>query len=142
MQVFLPARGIQHPIFFAFRRFQSIRLRLLALRAALALSPLLCFALPPANDPPSVVLITIDTVRSDHLRCYGYNLTDHWQWCPSGSQPINLGTLIDVVHKDHNSQRSYHSKQHPSGNEYLPLTMERECTSGPKGGCSQWRYAC
>jgi arylsulfatase A-like enzyme len=30
-----------------------------------------CAPAPPAR-PPNVVLITIDTLRSDHLSCYGY----------------------------------------------------------------------
>lgn len=28
----------------------------------------------------------------------GYNITDQWQWCPSGGQVVTLATLIEVVH--------------------------------------------
>src|SRR6266851_9976769 len=44
----------------------------LALLAALFIFPLSTFAEPTPNDPPHVLLITIDTVRADHLGCYGY----------------------------------------------------------------------
>jgi len=30
----------------------------------------------------------------------GYDLTDHWEWCPSGKSPKNIGTLFDVTHID------------------------------------------
>jgi len=30
----------------------------------------------------------------------GYDLTDHWEWCPSGKLPKNVGTLFDVTHID------------------------------------------
>src|SRR5712691_4632913 len=49
---------------------------LLALLAALVFSPLFAAAAPPANDPPNVLLITIDTVRADHVGCYGYKLIE------------------------------------------------------------------
>src|SRR5436305_15213037 len=29
-------------------------------------------ATPPAKTPPDVFLITIDTLRADHVHCYGY----------------------------------------------------------------------
>ncbi len=45
---------------------------LLAVCAALCLSASVASAAPPANNPPNVVLITLDTVRADHLGCYGY----------------------------------------------------------------------
>jgi arylsulfatase A-like enzyme/Flp pilus assembly protein TadD len=44
--------------------------------AATALFPFLVYAAPPSNDSPNVVLITIDTVRADHLGCYGYKLIE------------------------------------------------------------------
>ncbi len=28
---------------------------------------------PPASDPPNVVMIAVDTLRADHLGCYGYH---------------------------------------------------------------------
>src|SRR5712691_1475398 len=49
---------------------------LLALLAALVFSPLFAAAAPPANDPPNVLLITIDTVRADHVGCYGYKFIE------------------------------------------------------------------
>jgi hypothetical protein len=30
----------------------------------------------------------------------GYDLTDHWEWCPGGISPQNVGTLYDTTHKD------------------------------------------
>ena len=30
----------------------------------------------------------------------GYNLTDHWEWCPSGKPAQNVGTLYDVTDID------------------------------------------
>jgi hypothetical protein len=30
----------------------------------------------------------------------GYNLTDHWEWCPSGKPATNVGTLYDVTDID------------------------------------------
>lgn len=47
-----------------------------ALLAALTSFPLFASAAPPANEAPNVVLITIDTVRADHLGCYGYKLIE------------------------------------------------------------------
>jgi arylsulfatase A-like enzyme/Tfp pilus assembly protein PilF len=44
----------------------------LALLAALFIFPFSTSAAPAPNDPPNVLLITIDTVRADHLGCYGY----------------------------------------------------------------------
>src|SRR6266478_6405897 len=40
--------------------------------AALFILPFSASAAPAPNDPPNVLLITIDTVRADHLGCYGY----------------------------------------------------------------------
>ncbi|MBI1984439.1 MAG: sulfatase-like hydrolase/transferase, partial [Acidobacteria bacterium] len=40
---------------------------MLALPAVLAAE-----AKPPRVDGPNIVLITIDTLRADHLSCYGY----------------------------------------------------------------------
>jgi arylsulfatase A-like enzyme/Tfp pilus assembly protein PilF len=48
----------------------------LALLAALFVFPVSPSTTPPPNDPPNVVLITIDTVRADHLGCYGYKLIE------------------------------------------------------------------
>jgi len=57
---------------------QVLREKLLPLLilAAFLLFPILASAAPPANVPPNVVLITIDTVRADHLGCYGYKLIE------------------------------------------------------------------
>jgi arylsulfatase A-like enzyme/Flp pilus assembly protein TadD len=44
----------------------------LALPAALFIFSFSASAAPAPNDPPNVLLITIDTVRADHLGCYGY----------------------------------------------------------------------
>src|SRR3954462_3605164 len=38
----------------------------------LFLSPAVLSAAPPKAAPPNVVVITIDTLRADHLGCYGY----------------------------------------------------------------------
>jgi arylsulfatase A-like enzyme/Flp pilus assembly protein TadD len=47
-----------------------------ALLAALVLLPLFAYGAPPADVPPNIVFITIDTVRADHLGCYGYKLIE------------------------------------------------------------------
>src|SRR5713101_3100626 len=52
------------------------RSNLLARLAALVFSPLFAAAAPPTSDPPNVLLITIDTVRADHVGCYGYQLIE------------------------------------------------------------------
>jgi arylsulfatase A-like enzyme/Flp pilus assembly protein TadD len=44
--------------------------------AAITPFPFFAHAEPPANDSPNVILITIDTVRADHLGCYGYKLIE------------------------------------------------------------------
>lgn len=44
----------------------------LALPAALFIFSFSASAAPTQNEPPNVLLITIDTVRADHLGCYGY----------------------------------------------------------------------
>ena len=48
----------------------------MALLAASLLGPPRAASAPPANDPPNVVLITLDTVRADRLGCYGYKLIE------------------------------------------------------------------
>jgi arylsulfatase A-like enzyme/Flp pilus assembly protein TadD len=48
----------------------------LALLAAPFIFPFPLAAADPPNNPPNVVLITIDTVRADHLACYGYKLIE------------------------------------------------------------------
>jgi len=55
---------------------QVMRRDVLALLAALLIFPLLASAADPPNNPPNVVLITIDTVRADHVGCYGYKLIE------------------------------------------------------------------
>ncbi len=54
------------------RRRQGLGGMALALLAALFIFPFSASAEPTPNDPPNVLLITIDTVRADHLGCYGY----------------------------------------------------------------------
>ena len=56
---------------FCWRR-QGLGGMALALLAALFIFPFSASAAPTPNDPPNVLLITIDTVRADHLGCYGY----------------------------------------------------------------------
>src|SRR5713101_8442845 len=76
MQGLLRARGSQG---FGEAAGNGMRLRrtnLLAFLAALVFSPVFAAAAPPANDPPNVLLITIDTVRADHVGCYGYQLIE------------------------------------------------------------------
>ena len=47
--------------------------RLLLLAASLVLAPACSSPEPIGNDPrPSIVVVTIDTLRADHLGCYGY----------------------------------------------------------------------
>jgi choline-sulfatase len=47
-------------------------LRALAVFSACFLSTLNAAASSPAKTPPDVFLITIDTLRADHVHCYGY----------------------------------------------------------------------
>jgi arylsulfatase A-like enzyme/Flp pilus assembly protein TadD len=49
---------------------------ILAVLAALFVFPFSLPAAPPGNGTPNVVLITLDTVRPDHLGCYGYKLIE------------------------------------------------------------------
>ena len=58
------------------RGIQALRRIVFAFFFAILIFPLSLSAAPPGNDPPSVVLITIDTVRADHLGCYGYRLIE------------------------------------------------------------------
>ena len=58
------------------RRMRVLLLSILALIAAVAISPRFACAAPPGSDPPNVVLVTIDTVRPDHLGCYGYKFIE------------------------------------------------------------------
>lgn len=72
MQLFLRGRESQRifpGILGGAGRFAARLPRLLAVCAALCLS---ASAASAADDPPNVVLITLDTVRADHLGCYGY----------------------------------------------------------------------
>ena len=48
--------------------------RLSTLLVFLMVSGCLVAARPPAKSSPNVVLITLDTMRADHLGCYGYKL--------------------------------------------------------------------
>ena len=56
-------------------------LRLLAIAALIAL---LIFQFLPDDPPPSFVIISVDTLRSDHLGCYGY---DRWGGGPPRGGP-------------------------------------------------------
>src|SRR6266481_5368223 len=51
---------------------QAPRRMVFALLTPLFIFPFFLSAASPSDDPPNVVLITIDTVRPDHLGCYGY----------------------------------------------------------------------
>ncbi len=76
MQGLLRASGTQRLRNAVCNGMRLRRASLLALLAALVLSPVFASATPPANDPPNVLLITIDTVRADHVGCYGYQLIE------------------------------------------------------------------
>jgi hypothetical protein len=41
--------------------------------------------------------ISVNTCAAAGTSC-GYNITDEWQWCPSGTAPTNAGKLTDTVH--------------------------------------------
>jgi arylsulfatase A-like enzyme len=76
MQVLLPGCRAQHFAEIVAQEMQVMRRDVLALLAALLIFPLLASAADPPNNPPNVVLITIDTVRADHVGCYGYKLIE------------------------------------------------------------------
>src|SRR6267143_6176065 len=76
MQALSRASGTPHFTEVLRRRTQGLRGIVLALLVALFIFPFSLSAAPPANDPSNVVLITIDTVRPDHLGCYGYKLIE------------------------------------------------------------------
>jgi arylsulfatase A-like enzyme/Flp pilus assembly protein TadD len=76
MQAYLQACGTHNSSGVFSRKMKRRWMRSLALFAALLAAPLLALPAPPANDPPNVLLITLDTVRADHLGCYGYKLIE------------------------------------------------------------------
>jgi arylsulfatase A-like enzyme/Tfp pilus assembly protein PilF len=78
MKGLLRARGTRHFADIFLKGKQVLRAKMLPLLvlAPFLLLAILAFAAPPANVPPNVVLITIDTVRADHLGCYGYKLIE------------------------------------------------------------------
>ena len=76
MRALLRARGTHLFTDVFLDKMQVWRANLATLLAALVFSPLFSAAEPPANNPPNVVLITIDTVRADHIGCYGYKLIE------------------------------------------------------------------
>src|SRR5713226_5557609 len=78
MKGLLRARGTRHFADIFLKGNQVLRAKVLPLLvlAAFLLFPILASAAPPPNVPPNVVLITIDTVRADHLGCYGYKLIE------------------------------------------------------------------
>ena len=76
MQALLRARSTQYPIDFIPRPMRVLLASILTLIAAVAIFPRFAGAAPPGSDPPNVVLITIDTVRPDHLGCYGYKFIE------------------------------------------------------------------
>src|SRR5713101_7402311 len=55
---------------------QALRGKVFPLLISLFICPIFLSAASPSDDPPNVVLITIDTVRPDHLACYGYKLIE------------------------------------------------------------------
>src|SRR5208337_3430303 len=58
-----PCDKLNSPMVTSFRRLIVVLMALTALQAA---------AQTPAKPAPNVVLITIDTLRADHVGCYGY----------------------------------------------------------------------
>ena len=76
MQAYLRACGTHNSSGVFSREMKRRWMRSLALLAALLAAPVLALASPPASDPPNVLLITLDTVRADHLGCYGYKLIE------------------------------------------------------------------
>src|SRR5258706_14264833 len=95
MQVLLPGCWAQHFAEIAAQEMQGMRRDVLALLAAFLIFPLLASAADPPNNPPNVVLITIDTVRADHVGCYGYKFiqTRHLDaLAPAGARFANAYT--------------------------------------------------
>jgi len=78
MQGLLRACGTRHFADIFLKGKQVLRGKVLPLLilAAFLLFPILASAAPPVDVPPNVVLITIDTVRADHVGCYGYQLIE------------------------------------------------------------------
>src|ERR1700693_1149679 len=76
MQALLRARSTQHLFDCIPRPRQVLLANILTLIAAVNIFPRFAGAAPPGSDPPNVVLITIDTVRADHLGCYGYKFIE------------------------------------------------------------------
>jgi arylsulfatase A-like enzyme/Flp pilus assembly protein TadD len=76
MHVLSRASGTPHFKEILRQRTQGLRGMILAVLAALFVFPFSLPAAPPGNGTPNVVLITIDTVRPDHLGCYGYKLIE------------------------------------------------------------------
>jgi arylsulfatase A-like enzyme/Flp pilus assembly protein TadD len=76
MQVPLWPCGAQNLADVVLKKMQVLCAITVALLVALVFFPLFASAAPPADVPPNVVFITIDTVRADHLGCYGYKLIE------------------------------------------------------------------
>jgi arylsulfatase A-like enzyme/Flp pilus assembly protein TadD len=72
MQALLRAGKTQGFTDIVFTKLHALWAIRLAFLAALVLSSTIAFAAPSADVPPNVVFVTIDTVRADHLGCYGY----------------------------------------------------------------------
>lgn len=69
-------------------------MRLLSFGLAIALSAATLEAAQPEAQAPNVVLITIDTLRADHLSCYGYPL----RTSPFIDELARQGTRFERVH--------------------------------------------
>jgi arylsulfatase A-like enzyme/Flp pilus assembly protein TadD len=76
MQALLWTRGTGHLTILIPPRMRLLVASILVFIAASTPFPFFVNAEPPANDSPNVILITIDTVRADHLGCYGYKLIE------------------------------------------------------------------
>ncbi|HET8922332.1 MAG TPA: sulfatase-like hydrolase/transferase [Candidatus Acidoferrum sp.] len=76
MQAMPRAGKTQDSTTIVLKKIQILRFIRSASLFAFALCPIVCFAAPPADVAPNIVFITIDTVRADHLGCYGYKLIE------------------------------------------------------------------
>jgi arylsulfatase A-like enzyme/Flp pilus assembly protein TadD len=100
MQGLLPPHGMRHFLRITVNGTLVLWINALAILAALVFSSPFVFAAQPANDSLNVVLITIDTVRADHLGCYGYKLieTPHLDaLAASGVRFLNAFTPVPIT---------------------------------------------
>ena len=76
MQALPRTRRTQEFTNIVLKKMRVLRAIKLAFLVAVGLCPIVSFAAPPPDVLPNVVFITIDTVRADHLGCYGYKLIE------------------------------------------------------------------